>query len=53
MNVEKKRELLRIVIEDLKVYLENNDLPMTKEVLIEAIDCVKVEKIRKICVCYQ
>ena len=45
MSVEKKRELLRIGIEDHKTYLENNNLPMAKEVLVEAIDCVKAEKI--------
>jgi hypothetical protein len=49
----KKKELLRIGIENLKTYLQNNDLPMAKEVLIEAIDCVKAKKIRKIGMCYQ
>jgi hypothetical protein len=33
--------------------LENNNLPMVNEVLTEAIDCVKAEKIWKIGVCYQ
>jgi hypothetical protein len=51
MSVEIKWVLFRIGIEDLKVYLENNDLPMVKEVLTEAIEYVKVEKIWKICVC--
>jgi hypothetical protein len=33
--------------------LENNDLPMEKEVLVKAIDYVKAEKIWKIGMCYQ
>jgi hypothetical protein len=33
--------------------LENNDLPMAKEVLSKAIDCVKAEKKWKIGVCSQ
>jgi hypothetical protein len=51
MSVEKKRVLFIIGIKYLKADLENNDLPMAKEVLAEAIDCVKVEKKWKIGVC--
>ena len=36
-----------------QTYLENNDLPMAKEVLAKAIDYVKAEKIWKIGMCYQ
>lgn len=45
MSVENKRELVRIGIEDLKAYLDKNKLRMAKEVLTEAIDYAKAEKI--------
>ena len=41
MSVKKKRKLLRIVIEDLKVYL--NEFRMAKNVLTEAIDYAKAK----------
>ncbi|XP_059430915.1 uncharacterized protein LOC132164421 [Corylus avellana] len=45
MSVKEKRKLLRIGIEDLKVYLDKNKFGMAKEVLTEAIDYAKAENI--------
>jgi hypothetical protein len=52
MSVENKRELLRIGIEDLKAYLDKNKLRMAKEVLTEAIDYAKAEKLWSFWACY-
>jgi hypothetical protein len=43
MSVKEKRKLLRIGIEDLKVYLNKNKFRKAKNVLTEAIDYAKVE----------
>jgi tetratricopeptide (TPR) repeat protein len=51
MSVKKKRKLLRIGIEDLKVYLDKNKFRMAKEVLTEAIDYAKAEKIWRFWAC--
>jgi hypothetical protein len=51
MSVKKKRKLLRIGIEDLKVYLDKNKFRMAKEVLTEAIDYAKTEKIWRFWAC--
>ncbi|KAE8037190.1 hypothetical protein FH972_009800 [Carpinus fangiana] len=51
MSVKKKRKLLRIRIEDLKLYLDKNKFRMAKEVLTEAIDYAKVEKIWRFWAC--
>jgi hypothetical protein len=51
MSVKQKRKLLRIGIEDLKVYLDKNKFRMAKEVLTEAIDFAKAEKIWRFWAC--
>lgn len=44
MSVEDKRKLFRIGIEDLKGYLEKNDLRMAMKVFTEALDFAKATK---------
>ncbi|XP_059460236.1 uncharacterized protein LOC132189511 [Corylus avellana] len=51
MSVKEKRKLLRIGIEDLKVYFDKNKFRMAKKLLTEAIDYTKAKKIWRFWAC--
>jgi hypothetical protein len=51
MNLEDKKELLKIEIEELKAHFDRNKLAMAKEVLMEAIDFAKAWKFWKFWEC--
>ncbi|XP_040990988.1 myosin-2 heavy chain-like [Juglans microcarpa x Juglans regia] len=44
MDIEERKELFTIRIEDLIAYLDKNKLAMVKETLVEAIDFAKVKR---------